>query len=178
MDSRRLWTTLASAALLLGGCGSGTSIQEENISDPGGFLEAERRLADPAEEDYCSAELLRWRHDPAAGSLKLADARLMLNCCGVRDLRVERIDSVYEVTEQDAPDARDGRCDAVCAFDFTVTIPGVPAETVYVKLLRDVTDAQGGPALVWQGELDLSRGAGSVALDAEDAGETCSETIQ
>jgi hypothetical protein len=99
----------------------------------------------------CKAEVLRWRYDAASSALRLVDSRLLLNCCGQRAMRVERIDRMVELTEKDEPDASDRRCDSVCAFDFTVGIPDVPNGRLYLKLMRDITDVQGSASLVWQG---------------------------
>lgn len=162
-----VWTAVASvvASLVLGGCIEPESAQEGLVSEAGGFSEPEQRLVIDGEESYCGAEVLRWRYDRALGTLQIADSRLLLNCCGQRAMRVHRIDSLYEITERDEPDAADPRCDSVCAFDFAVSIPEVAPGKAFVRLLRDITDIQGSATLVWQGELDLSQAAGEVVLD-------------
>jgi hypothetical protein len=150
-------------APLVAGCAPAGPIQEDSISEGGGFLDPEQRLASEPEPDYCAAEVLRFRYDDLTETLRLADGRLLLSCCGQRSVTVQRVDSLLEVTERDDPDG--GRCDPVCAYDFTVAVPGVPTGHLAVRLLRDVTDAQGGPTLVWRGELDLPGDPGSVVLD-------------
>lgn len=166
-----VWTALASlvASLGLGACIEPGPAHEGVVSEAGGFAEPEQRLAVDGEERYCSAEVLRWRYDRTLGTLQLADSRLLLNCCGQRAMRVHRIDSLYEITERDEPDAADPRCDSVCAFDFAVSIPEVVPGKAFVRLLRDVTDVQGSATLVWQGEIDLAQGAGEVVLDSTTA---------
>jgi hypothetical protein len=159
------WVMLATVGALGGGCDQVESGQEGSISEPGGFVDPERRLAAAGEESYCSSEVLRWRYDEASASLKVADSRLLLNCCGQRGMRVERIDSMYEITEKDEPDSVDRRCDSVCAFDFTIAIPEVTGAKAYLRLLRDVTDVQGSAELVWQGEIDLTQLAGEISID-------------
>jgi hypothetical protein len=178
MELWRIWTAVAPiGVLLIGGCSAAPSVHEESISDRGGFLEPEQRLATVGDEDYCGGEVLRWRYDEPAAMLRLADARLMLNCCGQRTVSVERIDSVVEITERDEPDRAEGRCEAQCAFDFALGLHDVTSEDVYLRLLRDVTDEQGSPSVVWSGLFALSEGAGVVVLDgvASDAG--CQERM-
>lgn len=176
MELDRIWTAIAiSGALCASGCGSSAAAHDEWISEQGGFLDPERRLVAGEDAGYCSAEVLRWRYDASAEALQLSDARLMLDCCGQRALWVERVDTVIEITERDAPDHVHGRCEQQCAFDFSVGVQGVPQGNVYVKLLRDVVDQQGSPSLVWSGALDLGLGesAGAVVLDDTPAGASC-----
>jgi hypothetical protein len=158
------WMSIASGALLLGGWGSKQAIQ-----DGAGLVVTEA----PAFEvsSGCAGEVIRWSHDAAAGVLKVEDGRVQLNCCGTRSVHVERVDSVLEVTQRDAPDGA-GRCASMCAFDLSNSITDVQAGEVFVKLLRDVTDEGGGPMLVWQGSLDLLKGSGVVVVDA-DAAKDC-----
>jgi hypothetical protein len=158
--------TLAAAWLLLAGaCMPAGGMQEELISERGGFPEPEARLAPEAEGDYCAAELMRWRYDEATETLRIADARVLLGCCGQRSTRVQRVDSLLELTEIDEAEPSAGRCDGTCAFDIAVSVPTVKPGVLVLRLLRDVTDAQGGPSLVWQGALDLSLGAGTILLE-------------
>lgn len=174
------WASLAVVGgLVLGGCDSVDVSTEGSVSEAGGFADPERRLAGVGEDGYCNAEVLRWRHDPATNVLRLADSRLLLSCCGQRAMRVQRIDRMVEVTEKDEPDASDRRCDSVCAFDFTVGIADIPHDRLYMKLLRDITDAQGSAALIWQGEIDLARSAGEILLNPiAAAADTCTDATQ
>ncbi|WP_437761649.1 hypothetical protein WME77_26410 [Sorangium sp. So ce764] len=174
MVSSRLWTAIAIVwAFCAGGCSQAAAVQEARISEQGGFRNPEHRLAAAEDGGYCSAEVLRWQYDEPAATLRLADARLMLDCCGKRAIHVERIDSLFEVTERDAPDGVGGRCSEQCAFDLSVGVRDVPRGEVYVKLLRDVVDQQGGPAVIWSGSLDLGVSAGAVVLDEAPAEAGC-----
>ncbi|WP_437600658.1 hypothetical protein [Sorangium sp. So ce590] len=165
--------------VLLSACLETEPAQVGIVSEAGGFVEPERRLAVEGEESYCGAEVLRWRYDRSSGSLTVADSRLLLNCCGQRVMHVDRIDSIYEITQRDEPDAANPRCDSVCAFDFAVAIPEVAPRKIYVRLLRDVVDAQGSAELIWQGEIDVRKLSGEVVIDHVAApGEACSESSQ
>lgn len=178
MMSSRIWTAIAIAgALCAGGCSSAAAIQEARISEQGGFLDPEHRLATAGDAGYCSAEVLRWRYDESATMLRIADARVMLDCCGKRTIHVERIDSLYEITERDEPDGAGGRCVEQCAFDLAVGVHDVPRGEIYVKLLRDVVDRQGSPSVVWSGTLDLDETAGAVVLDSTPADAGCQDRI-
>ncbi|MCC6558487.1 MAG: hypothetical protein IT372_36580 [Polyangiaceae bacterium] len=162
------WTSLALAgALVASGCEPAGAALEESISDRGGFLDPELRLAPDPDGHYCASEVLRARYDETFETLRIADARVMLGCCGQRSLTVQRVDSLIEITERDDPDG--GRCDTVCAFDFAVTVLAVPPLPHVVRLLRDVTDAQGGPELIWRGELHADAGGLAVHLDPTPA---------
>ncbi|AKT43504.1 hypothetical protein [Chondromyces crocatus] len=168
-----LGVIVAASGLLAGvGCDPPGAIPEEILSERGGFAEPAQRLVSGQEPDYCSAEILRWQHDPATETLRVADARVMLGCCGRRGARVERVDSLVELTEVDAPE-ESGRCDTTCAYDVAVAVPSVPPGPVVLRVLRDITDAQGGPVLVWQGTLPLEDRTGSVILSDEPAGRGC-----
>lgn len=156
------------AAPLTGGCAPDGVYQEARISDVGGFIDPTRRLEPPGGLPYCAEEVLRWRYDEAEEVLRIADARVPLACCGERALTVERVDSLIEITERDRP--RPGRCDTSCVFDFAVTLPAMVPGPQIVRLLRDVSDAQGGPVLIWQGELHLhGQTGGSITLDSKPA---------
>ena len=174
------WMSLAiGAALMAAGCEPGGVALEEGVSDRGGFLDPELRLAPDPEGDYCAAEVLRARYDDAFETLRIADARVMLGCCGQRTLTVERVDNLIEITERDDPDG--GRCEPLCAFDFAVVVPAVAPTPHVIRLLRDVTDAQGGPELIWHGEmhaqLDARGGGTAFTLDPTPA-PGCHDTAQ
>ncbi|WP_437578212.1 hypothetical protein [Sorangium sp. So ce887] len=181
MKNAAVYRALATVGslVLLSACLETEPAQVGTVSEAGGFVEPERRLAVEGEESYCGAEVLRWRYDPSSGSLTVADSRLLLNCCGQRVMHVDRIDSIYEITERDEPDAANPRCDSVCAFDFAVAIPEVAPRKIYVRLLRDVVDAQGSAELIWQGEIDVRKLSGEVVIDHVAApGEVCSGSSQ
>lgn len=171
----------AAAALLGGvgltGCAGMGPVQEEIISERGGFSEPEVRLAGEDEGDYCAAEVLRVRHDPESDLLRIADGRVLLGCCGRRSLRAERIGGpeggAIEIVERDEPDPAGGRCEASCAYDFAVGVLASPRAPVSVRLLREIADAAGGPALVWEGEIDPAAGARAIVIDDAPAAPGC-----
>jgi hypothetical protein len=165
---------LVAAGLLGAACDPQGAISEEVVSDRGGFADPEQRLAEGAERDYCAAEVLRWRYEEATGTLRIADARVLLGCCGRRGASVERVDGMIELTEVDAPDA-DGRCEAACSYDVAVSVVTGSRAPVVLRVLRDITDAQGGPSLVWQGVLDPGQGAGAVVLSDTPADPSCQD---
>lgn len=155
-------------ASCLASCGHGTDNpldldQSDLISECGGFEAGGHPIlgAPPA---YCDAEVLHWEYEEDTTTLKLADTRIQLNCCGEHSMEVVYDAGVYVVTETDAPDNGD-RCKCVCVFDFTVTVSDIPAGTISIKLRRIVTDQQPEQKLVYEGELDLSAGSGFVVID-------------
>ena len=178
MELKRIWLAVATTGfLLITGCSSGISVHDEAISERGGFQDPQLRLVPltSPDEDYCSAEVLRWRYDEQTAVLRLADARVRLNCCGQRAASVERVDSVYEITERDEPDGVNGRCEDQCMYDVAVGVQAVPRAQAYVRLLRDVVDQQGSPAVLWNGPLDLARGSGTIVVDDETASADCQD---
>ncbi len=182
----RALSTYAAAALLggaaLAGCAGMGPVQEEIISERGGFSEPEVRLAGEDEGDYCAAEVLRVRHDPATDVLRIADGRALLDCCGRRSVRAERIGGpeggLVEIVERDEPDPAGGRCEPGCAYDFAVGVLASPRAPVTVRLLREVADAGRGPILVWEGEVDPAAGARAIVLDDTPAAPGCDAPAQ
>ncbi|EYF08769.1 hypothetical protein [Chondromyces apiculatus] len=170
--------TMLFAVVSLPACSEMSGVQEEILSERGGFTEPEVRLAGADEGDYCAAEVLRLRYDGAFDTLRVADARALMNCCGQRSLRVERaggpIGGSVEITVRDEPDPALGRCEPGCAYDAAVGVIAAPMGPVMVRVLRDVTDVQGGPKLLWQGEYDpATTGPLSVVLDEQPAAASC-----
>jgi hypothetical protein len=153
--------------------GSITS-QVDNNSGCGGFAKQDGALfdADPA---YCAAQVLHWEYDAAAGKLALADARVLLNCCGEHSMTIAEQDGLYVVTERDAPEFEDARCACMCVFDFSLEATGVPEAVIPLQIILDVTDSQDGPRVTFEGELDLTQGSGSVVISEEDVEPWCSE---
>jgi hypothetical protein len=153
--------------------------QHHAISDCGGFA---ANAGDPGTDEegadgYCDAELLNWAYDDETQALEMTDARLVLNCCGERTMAMEYVEGVYVVTETDAPEGDVGaRCDCVCVFDIALAVEGLPEETIPVRLQRVVTDEMTSPVVIWEGDLRLGDGEGSVVLDPEPLPEgMCSE---
>jgi hypothetical protein len=141
----------------------------QEVSECGGF---EAEVEYDSGGDYCDAQTLHWTYDPAAGTLELSDDRVVLNCCGDHSVAIAEEDGVYVVTETDAPQDGMGRCDCMCVFDFALSAEGVPAGSIALRLVLDETDS-GGPRTTFEGELDLSAGAGEVVVSDEDAGPWC-----
>ncbi|AKT43086.1 hypothetical protein [Chondromyces crocatus] len=171
---------LLSAAVCLPSCAEMGAVQEEILSERGGFTESEVRLASIDEVDYCAAEVLRLRYDAAFDLLRVADARAMLNCCGRRTLKAERlggpIGGSVEITLRDEPEPGVGRCETECAFDAAVGVLAAPSSPVSVRVVRDVVDAPGGPRVVWQGEIDPAATPQAVVVDNRRAAATCGAT--
>ena len=142
-------------------------------SDCGGFPMDDEEPTDS--DDYCDAEMLRWDYDAESGSLTLTDERVLLNCCGIRDISLELVEGVYVITETDEPEAEGARCDCACVFDFSLLARGIPAGSIQVQLKRQETDVTEEPVLVWEGSLELSLGAGEVEVDTTDVGMWCGE---
>lgn len=146
------------------------------ISECGGFAakgEVTKGLPTPQTKDYCAAETLLWQHDAAKQTLRLADNRVLLNCCGDHSIDVALVDGVYVITERDAPQDGATRCRCMCVFDFATDIAPVPVGTIAVKIVREVTDSGDGPQEVFSGKLDLSAGAGAETIDTTDASTWC-----
>jgi hypothetical protein len=138
------------------------------VSDCGGF---------PTDDDggYCDAEVLDWTYNEAERTLALTDSRALLNCCGDHGIAITLEDGVYVVAETDAPTTGGSRCDCLCVFDFALTASDIPSGRIPLRLTRHVTDEADAPSVVWEGEIDLGAGSGSVVLDTTDAGMWCSE---
>ncbi|MBN2359665.1 MAG: hypothetical protein JXR83_09430 [Deltaproteobacteria bacterium] len=148
--------------------------QEVKISACGGFGQQEQSLdVDPT--GYCDAEMLHWRHDAATGKLTLRNTRVTLNCCGEHSMFVDQEGDTYLVTERDAPEqigplpGNTARCGCMCVYDFEIAIAEVAAGSVALRLVRDITDVESGPATAWEGEIDLGAGQGSIVVDAGES---------
>jgi hypothetical protein len=148
-----------------------TGFQEEvQVSDCGGFVALMRSpLGDRA--TYCDAEVLNWAYDIAAGRLNLANNRVLLNCCGDHDLTVTYEGGTFLVTEIDARGL--GRCRCTCVYDYTVSFTGTAGWEVPLRLVRDVTDDDADPIVVWEGTLDLTQGSGRIVIDTTDLTGIC-----
>jgi hypothetical protein len=147
--------------------------QQQAVSACGGF-----RTALPPEsggaDDYCAAETLDWGYDGATQTLELTDSRALLNCCGERTVEMTLVDGVYVVTQTDSAEEA-GRCDCMCVFDLRLTVEGLESGVLPVRVERLETDVASTPSVVWEGELDLGTGGGSVVMDATDVGMWCRE---
>ena len=169
-----------SLALVAFGCGGfeeqagqdGITSQQDRVSDCGGFqIEGGNFFGGP--RGYCDAEVLYWQYDADTATLHLADARVLLNCCGDHAMEITGGDGVYIVTETDAPEDGWGRCACMCVFDFTMEAAGVEAGVIQLRLEREVTDWEEGSGPVFEGEIDLTTGSGAIVIDETDVGPWC-----
>ncbi len=166
-------------AIILTACNASegvSPVQQSTISDCGGFAASSRS----ADSDYCDAEVLDWSYDAATQVLSVSDNRIILNCCGDHSISASVVDGVYVIEERDAPVNGDGRCNCMCVFDYSIEIEDVPAGSIAVRVIRDVTDDGGEPAVVFDGSFDLSAGSGAEILDDTSAEPWCgaSELVQ
>ncbi|MBN2493728.1 MAG: hypothetical protein JXR96_03965 [Deltaproteobacteria bacterium] len=174
MKTRKTFQTLALLSILAlaascGGYASGIDPkldhQQDAVSECGGFGTYEQALQVSA-EDYCAAERLHWTYDPASATLRLLDARVLLNCCGDHSMTLSVIDGVYEAYELDEPEDGWGRCLCMCVFDFSVEASGVPEDLITLRLLREVTDdGQGVQVVLEDTQIDLGQGSGVIVID-------------
>lgn len=152
--------------------GTGLTLGSQ-LSECGGF---ERPDAAPTVlplPAYCDAEVLTFTH--AGGTLSLSNERVLLNCCGDHSMTVRLEEGTYVVTEIDAPEAAAGgaRCGCMCVFDFAVEAGPIAAGTIAVRLVRDVTDDDAAPWVVWEGDLDLTAGSGTITVDTSSVEGWC-----
>lgn len=154
-----------------------TAIQQQSaVSDCGGFILESPQMKNPMGNPatYCDAEVLHWSYDAAAGTLSLANNRVLLNCCGNHQMKVADDGGTYVVTETDAPESGDARCDCMCVFDYTLQAEGIPGGTIPMRVVRNVTDDAEGPQVVWTGDIDLTAGSGTITIDTTDVEPWCS----
>ncbi len=64
-----------------------------------------------------------------------------------------------------------GRCFCTCVFDFEIEAGGVPSGIIPIRIDREVEPD--GSELIFEAELDLSEGSGSMIIDTMDAGGIC-----
>lgn len=155
-------------------CDAATSeeiaVEESLVSECGGFPIDDS--PDWGDDDYCDAELLTYAFDADDGTVEIGNQRVVANCCGDRSIGAELVDGVLVVTETDAPESGSGRCWCECVYDFAITVSGVSGSSIPARLVRDVTDGA-GPVVIWEGDLDLAAGSGSVVTSTEDATGAC-----
>lgn len=161
------------------------------VSECGGFGAAESRSegsgagqkadtsaegdGEPAASPYCAAERLDFAYDALSGKLALTNARVMLNCCGGHSVKLSKLgDGAYELREVDAPELveiagqqQPARCHCMCPFDFTLEAESIPAGTIALRIVREVTDSGAPAQQVYAGQLDLSQGQGTLVVDGE-----------
>lgn len=171
------------SVIALAGCGGYTDqndpddpviTSQDRVSACGGFeSEGSPLLGNPV--DYCAAEVLHWAYDEAADQLKLADARVLLNCCGEHAMTVAEADGVYVFTETDDPEFGDARCGCMCVFDFAIEVTGITTGVIPIRINREVSDWPEGSGLVLEAELDLTQGSGTIVIDDTDIYPWCGE---
>ncbi|HUU02219.1 MAG TPA: hypothetical protein VM425_12315 [Myxococcota bacterium] len=181
---KRSMVTLAVmlSAVLVAGCGGYNSgpgsitSQTSEVSDCGGFAKQGDALfdVDPA---YCQAEMLLWQYDQGSATLRLANTRVLLNCCGDHSVKIEEQEDFYLVTERDAPESQAGgaRCSCMCVFDFSIEAAGISTGVIRLQLVRQVTDDADSSGVIFDGELDLTAGSGSIVIDDTDVYPWCGE---
>ena len=157
-----------------GHCTVTPSDQEDRISGCGGFESGGGTIFNPP-ADYCAAEVLHWLYEPETQTLKVADARILLNCCGDHSMSMHQDGEVYVFTERDAPEGGWGRCACMCVYDYTITVRGIPEETIAIRIDRDVTDDQDPLATVFETRVDLTLGSGFAIIDDEPMDMWCGE---
>ena len=151
-------------------------MQDQRASQCGGFVKNGEPVivGDPlTPANYCDAGVMYWAHE-GGGTLKVTDTRVLLNCCGQRSASLSLQNGVYVMTEIDNPEVGNTRCHCECVFDLGVEA-SVPVGVIDFKLMRWVTDQDAAPVLVWQGQLDLSAGSGSVTVDTSSTEAICQE---
>ena len=162
---------LIAAMLALAACGSPDPAgppQRAAISECGGFVRP--AVWTPGDlAGYCDAEMLYWSYVAETGSLSLSNTRVILNCCGKHSMRIAGENGTYHVTEVDAPEFGDARCDCMCVFDFNLDASDIPSGTIQLTATRRVTDDEEAPVrAVFDGALDLTPGQGAEVIDTTD----------
>jgi len=164
----------------LAACGDDPSAENDplipqtfKISECGGF-EAQKLQSKAGPAAYCDAEVLDWSYDAASGTLKLSNERVLLNCCGDRKATLTENNGVYELLETDAPQ-NGSRCHCMCVFDLAVEGKSIPGGVIDLKLLRQVSEDGPAAKTVYTGKIDLSKGSGTVVVDATDVGFWCGQ---
>lgn len=154
--------------------------QFQVVSECGGFVKSgspgakiDPPVADPT--TYCDAERLLWVYDAASQSLGLSNTRVLLNCCGDHTITVVEENGTYVIHEKDAPEAAAGgaRCNCMCVFDYTISVEPIPAGSLPIRLVLDVTDSGMPPKVVYEGSLDLSKGSGEIVIDPNSVDPWC-----
>ncbi|MCA9620798.1 MAG: hypothetical protein KC731_17360, partial [Myxococcales bacterium] len=143
------------------GGGGGTSLQQHaTLSDCGDSQQT---------TEYCAAEVLVWTHDPNTSTLTLLDRRMELNCCGERSWVISEVSGGgYMALQTDAPEIVEGeeaRCGCMCIFDYTLVSDPIPAGTIDLTIIRNVTDDSESPRTMFEGSIDLTAGSGEIVLD-------------
>jgi hypothetical protein len=153
----------------IGGCVGQESALTEQTEGFDETCEVEKLL--PAEVDYCTEKIF-WEYDQVNQTLQLVHGPVVLNCCGVRQVRTGVVEGFHTIVEVDEPG--DYRCRCMCDTFYSVCMRDVPPATLPVRIFLHVTDASPTPIDVWEGELDLSEDSGEIVL-GESGSYTCME---
>ena len=164
---RRAFALMALAGMAA--CGGGEPAFKDPLTSACGGLGAAVQALSSG--DYCAAEVLDWAFDAETGELSLLHQRTSLNCCGEHSVSATWSGEQIVVTAVDEPQGG-ARCGCMCVFDFGLTVVNVPVgDAPQAVLWREhVTDAENddGLRVVFDGTLDLSRGAGRVVIREGD----------
>lgn len=170
--------------LLVFACDSKSPVQTTNeistvnpqISDCGGFISySEKRtvnsvpfIRDP--ETYCNAEKLLWLYEESTQTLKVMNARVLLNCCGDRKITAVEDYGIIVISEDDQPEGGTERCKCVCVYDFYIEISGITPGIKTVKLELTVDDAT---STKWEGKIDIRNKSGEIIIDGNPLSGVC-----
>jgi hypothetical protein len=156
---------MVGVSLLAVGCSRTNPAHEVGFGRSTGSLDPRSGVAPEDAEQTVRrpTESLQWRMNDASGELRVINLGAPMGCAGRRSTRVERIDTLVEITEIDEPSG-DVERSWGCSFDVALAIE-VPPGVVSLRLLRDITDKQTGPVLVWQGEIGGPSSDGTVVLN-------------
>ena len=168
---------MAAGVLFMVSCGSDSPLDDvdsitvgaSEVSGCGGFSKAERSTGgtvplSPDPETYCDAERILWQYEKSSRTLRLLNARVLLNCCGDHDITAEMVDGSLVVTENDQPENGTGRCRCLCVFDYYVDVSGVGPGSVSMQLFLRVDDTV---ERKWEGDIDLAAGQGEIVVKSE-----------
>lgn len=147
--------------------------QDDQVSGCGGFGNSGFLLYDVPPINYCDAEVLYWNYEPSTETLKLLDARVLLNCCGDHSMVLGAEDGTFVVTEIDSPENGGARCACMCVYDYSLTAEGIPLKSIQMKIVREVYNDDPEIKTVFEGKMDLSLGSGVVILDETDVYPWC-----
>jgi hypothetical protein len=138
--------------------------ENSKVSECGGF-ESDGKMQSVlrTKDEECRDELLRWSYDRSSRIVTFLNENVWLNCCGERAIGITLDEATgrYELRETDAPG--EGRCLCSCFFDFSVGLPNIPEQSIYVALFRHVTDTA-SEQRIWQGTLSLEQKTGEIVI--------------
>jgi len=143
-----------------------------DVSDCGGFEPPSWQSdsagdEDPPEDQECP-EHIWWAYDAMGEgplTFTLRNDNVLLNCCGDHKMAINEVgDASYVITEIDAPEGGDGRCECMCVFDYGVSTTEIPMGVIDIVVEREVTDSDAGMEEIWSGTIDLEEGSGEIFI--------------